>query len=222
MGEEDMIPIKYVAGDATEPQGSGVKIIAHICNDVGAWGAGFVLALSAVDERPEDYYKDWHFRDGELPQALSNRPRFVLGNIQFAPFNARNTGGVFVCNMIAQRGVLRVRCAQNVELVDYHALTLCSRKLSETAASIAATVHMPRIGCGLGGGAWDKVEPIIMRELSAWNVPVTVYDLPHDITGVWSKTTQSSRSHLGKQAQAIDNIESHTAGFDVAQRGLYT
>lgn len=48
-----MIPIKYVIGDATEPQGTGRKIIAHVCNDCGGWGAGFVLALSAKDYRPE-------------------------------------------------------------------------------------------------------------------------------------------------------------------------
>lgn len=41
-----MVGIHYVTGDATEPIGEGEKIIAHICNDQGGWGAGFVLALS--------------------------------------------------------------------------------------------------------------------------------------------------------------------------------
>ena len=40
------MPIQYRTGDATRPEGDGPKIIAHICNDVGAWGKGFVLALS--------------------------------------------------------------------------------------------------------------------------------------------------------------------------------
>jgi len=35
--------ITYLVGDATQPQGEGVKVIAHICNDIGAWGAGFVI-----------------------------------------------------------------------------------------------------------------------------------------------------------------------------------
>jgi hypothetical protein len=38
--------IQYIAGDATAPIGDGNKIIAHVCNDIGAWGAGFVLAIS--------------------------------------------------------------------------------------------------------------------------------------------------------------------------------
>jgi hypothetical protein len=27
--------IKYLKGDATGPQGDGLKIICHVCNDVG-------------------------------------------------------------------------------------------------------------------------------------------------------------------------------------------
>ncbi|MFJ9407826.1 hypothetical protein [Streptomyces sp. NPDC101393] len=38
--------ITYVQGDATAPQGKGVKVIAHVRNDLGGWGKGFVLALS--------------------------------------------------------------------------------------------------------------------------------------------------------------------------------
>jgi O-acetyl-ADP-ribose deacetylase (regulator of RNase III) len=38
--------IFYMTGDATAPVGEGQKLIVHVCNDIGAWGAGFVLALS--------------------------------------------------------------------------------------------------------------------------------------------------------------------------------
>ncbi len=30
----------YVRGDDTAPQGTGVKIIAHVCNDLGGRGRG--------------------------------------------------------------------------------------------------------------------------------------------------------------------------------------
>jgi hypothetical protein len=39
-------------------------------------------------------------------------------------------------------------------------------------------VHMPRIGCGLAGGQWEEIEPIIETTLGAKGVAVTVYDLP--------------------------------------------
>lgn len=32
-------------------------------------------------------------------------------------------------------------------------------------------------GCGLGGGSWDKVEPLIIKCLSKENKQVYVYDL---------------------------------------------
>jgi len=37
-----------------------------------------------------------------------------------------------------------------------------------------ATVHMPRIGCGLAGGEWSKVEEIINEVMA--DVQVFVYD----------------------------------------------
>ena len=48
--------INYVIGDATAPQGEGNKIICHICNDVGGWGAGFVMALSKKWKQPVEEY----------------------------------------------------------------------------------------------------------------------------------------------------------------------
>jgi hypothetical protein len=47
-------------GDATKPEGAGVKIIAHVCNDIGAWGRGFVLALSKLSPAPERAFREWY------------------------------------------------------------------------------------------------------------------------------------------------------------------
>jgi hypothetical protein len=35
---------------------------------------------------------------------------------------------------------------------------------------------MPRIGCGLAGGDWSRIEPLIEEQLCARGVQVTVYD----------------------------------------------
>jgi hypothetical protein len=35
---------------------------------------------------------------------------------------------------------------------------------------------MPRIGCGLAGGEWSKVEPLIEEHLCGAGLAVTVYD----------------------------------------------
>src|SRR5262245_8320884 len=47
-----MTAITYVKGDATSPQADGNKIIAHVCNDVGKWGKGFVLARAGGNLPP--------------------------------------------------------------------------------------------------------------------------------------------------------------------------
>ena len=52
-----MMNIQYVKGDATTPQGDGHKIIVHVCNDLGKWGKGFVLAISKRWKEPEATYR---------------------------------------------------------------------------------------------------------------------------------------------------------------------
>ncbi len=49
-------------------------------------------------------------------------------------------------------------------------------KVRNHALARKATVHMPRIGCGLAGGKWEEVEPIVEQQLISHGVNVTVYD----------------------------------------------
>lgn len=174
-----MIPIKYVEGDATLPQGDGRKIIAHICNDMGQWGAGFVIALSDRCTLPEEYYRRWYESEDSIPPELSDN-QFELGNIQFAPFFYGRDhwlkGNQFVCNMIAQINSDPSRTIP----VSYVALRICLKKLAKRAEWAQATIHMPRIGCGIAGGDWAEVSKSILQEVSAHNIAVTVYDLPQD------------------------------------------
>lgn len=160
--------ITYLKGDVTVPQCAGTKIIAHMCNNMGGWGKGFVLAISKRWKQPEDLYRKWHktkfYHDG-----LGSDDNFCLGNIQLVPIDKY----IFVANMIAQQGM---KTGSNGPPIRYDALETCLSKLSEMALDIQASVHMPRIGCGLAGGKWEKVEPIIQKTLNNVNVNVYVYD----------------------------------------------
>ncbi|MCL2848874.1 MAG: hypothetical protein FWE61_02365 [Micrococcales bacterium] len=40
--------IRYLRGDATKPAGEWNTIIAHVCDDTGRWGKGFVYDLANV------------------------------------------------------------------------------------------------------------------------------------------------------------------------------
>ncbi|MDD4754236.1 MULTISPECIES: macro domain-containing protein [Proteiniphilum] len=43
--------------------------------------------------------------------------------------------------------------------IRYDAILLGLEKVGQFAIDKKTTVHMPRIGCGLAGGTWDKIEP---------------------------------------------------------------
>jgi O-acetyl-ADP-ribose deacetylase (regulator of RNase III) len=50
------------------------------------------------------------------------------------------------------------------------------QKVSDFAKAQNASVHMPRIGCGLAGGTWDQIEPLIIATLINSVISVWVYD----------------------------------------------
>jgi O-acetyl-ADP-ribose deacetylase (regulator of RNase III) len=75
--------------------------------------------------------------------------------------------------MIAQRDV---RVCDGVPPIRYAALKECLITLNHDAKELRASVHMPRIGCGLAGGRWEMVEPLVRKTLSC--AEVFVYDLP--------------------------------------------
>lgn len=155
--------IEYIVGDATDPKVEGTKIIAHICNDIGGWGRGFVLSVTKRYPIAEASYRAW-----SKGQAIANAP-FVLGEIQLVHVADQT----FVANMIGQHGV-------NVDEngkppIRYDAVEKCLTRLREYAKAGNASVHMPRIGCGLAGGKWSEIESIVNRVL-AHDVRTIVYD----------------------------------------------
>ncbi|RSS80060.1 macro domain-containing protein [Streptomyces sp. WAC06614] len=156
-----METITIIPGDATVPQAKGPKIIAHVCNDLGGWGKGFVRAVSRRWPGPEADYRAWH-RDRA-------RNDFGLGAVRLVQVRP----DTWVANMVAQRGI---RTGSAGVPLRYDALERCLTALADHALALGASVHMPRIGCGLAGGKWSRVEPLISRAVTAREVAVTVYD----------------------------------------------
>lgn len=156
-----MSEITYIRGDATVPSVKGVKVIAHVCNDIGGWGKGFVLAISRRWPEPEKSYRAWH------RERAGND--FWLGAVQFVQVEPY----VWVANMVGQRGI---RTGSKGVPVRYEAIDTALARLADKAAELGASVHMPRIGCGLAGGKWSRVEPLITERLVRRGIAVTVYD----------------------------------------------
>lgn len=158
------MPIKYLKGDATRPVGEGTKVIVHVCNDQGGWGPqgrSFASALSKRWTGPEQTYR-----------ASSDISK--LGDIQMIWVEE----GTAVVNMVAQSGYRR---PGNLVPLSYEKLEECLISLGHTLKQMAQaeiSVHMPRLGCGLGGADWHTVEYLIDKTLVAEGFAVTVYDLP--------------------------------------------
>jgi O-acetyl-ADP-ribose deacetylase (regulator of RNase III) len=168
-----MTAIRYVTGDATYPLGDGPKIIAHVVNDQGGWGRGFVVALSRRWSQPEEMYRMWAAMPRPLPAfAAGGLGSFELGHVQYVDIEP----DLKVANMLAQHGIRHSSTAPRA--LDYEALARCLDDLTEAALMSGSSVHMPRIGTGLGGGLWSVIEEKIRDTLCFDGVPVTVYDLP--------------------------------------------
>lgn len=152
--------LKYTTGDATLPNGSSMRYVLQIVNDAGKYGAGFSGALSARWPKVETEYRAWwRSRYGKLN----------LGDIQIIQI----LSDLCVINMVAQHDVVS---KDNPKPIDYKALQMCLAKAGSEISQYNAGVHIPRIGCGLAGGSWDEIEPLIDQELLKRGINVTVYD----------------------------------------------
>lgn len=164
--------IEYVTGDASLPQQATLRtwnIIAHICNNRGSWGKGFVVPLGQRYPNAMKKYLE-----------ESQQGKAVLGTCSSVV--CENTGKykLGVVNMVAQDGFeLRFTADGTKPPVDYESVDKCLETLCGIAITMhGAEIHMPRIGCGLGGGEWSVIEKLIKQRLSRFCIRVIVYDLP--------------------------------------------
>lgn len=152
--------IKYVDGDATQPIGDGKKVIVHCCNDLGLWGAGFVMALSRRWKAPEQMYH-------RFIENLDSDGSEKLGKVQFVAVEP----DIIVANMIGQHSVGRGK--DGVPPVRYEAIRTALKQVNMYCHMNNATVHAPKFGSDLAGGDWNVIEQIIKDEIT---VDVTIYN----------------------------------------------
>lgn len=148
--------ITYLTGDATTPIGEGMKIIAHIVNTDGAFGAGFVLAID----------KKWPNVKKEYWKAIRDC-KFKLGLTQFIDVEPN----IIVANMCAQYLVV----PKGQIPLQYDKLKQCLKTVNRICKQKNATLHGPRFGAGLAGGEWSKIEAMIKKYI---DVETFIYDLP--------------------------------------------
>lgn len=159
-----MIDIKYVdGGNAIKPQGEGFRYIIHCCNDIGKFGAGFALAVANKWPNVKRLYQNW----------AKDTDSFKLGQIQ----QVKVDDDLYVINMIGQRSVGQTVIGDRVfQPVRHECIDECLARVFVIAKAQNASIHMPRICCGLAGSTWDKIEPMIHNNFILKGISVTVYD----------------------------------------------
>ena len=152
--------LKVIRGDALSPRGGGPMILAHVVNDKAAsWGAGFGKLMASRFPSAAR-----HFRE-----HIETHGRFKLGEI----LSTKADENLTVVQLIAQHGYGE----SNSTRLRYVALRECLEKLAKVAIDAGASVHMPRIGTGFGGGSWALIKELIDGEICCRGASVTVYSL---------------------------------------------
>lgn len=161
--------IHYIKGDVTAPVVlEGHRFVAHVCNNIGWWGRG---VSGPIGDR-------WPTAKIDFLRIPPSQNAAGLGRVVYTTVQ-----DVTVCGMIAQNNV---RSASNPVPLKLPALDACLAALADNVTAcqrawtvtpnppLRCTIHMPRIGCGLAGGSWEYIEPLIARNLTAFDV--YVYD----------------------------------------------
>jgi hypothetical protein len=126
------------------------------------WGGrGFAEAIKRRWPKAQAQFRRW---------VESNRSSFALGNAHIVNVG----GGIAIASVIAQKGY----GPSSKPRVRYTALRQGLETVADAAKKAGASLHMPRIGAGQGGGSWVIIEDLIQSVCGSSGLNVTVYDLP--------------------------------------------
>lgn len=163
--------IHYVQGNLLQ---GNVDIIAHQVNCKGVMGSGVALQIK---EAFPDVYKAYRrlVFDAELHSHYSraSRSQHLLGTNQYVE-TINKDRHIIVANLFAQDDFGSGRC-----FTDYSAFRSCMKNLREYSlfeSRLGNRIGLPyKVGCGHGGGDWDRVRKIIYEELH--DCSVTFFEL---------------------------------------------
>ena len=139
--------IKYKEGSVLD---ASETVIAHGCNCKGRMASG---VAKAIREKWPHVYDTYKAHEEQFGLELGRLHMVYIGN------------GQRVANLITQESYGR----DGKRYVDYDAIDSCFRTLNE-ALPEEASVAIPKIGAGLGGGDWTIIEAIINERMPARTV----------------------------------------------------
>ena len=168
--------IKYIDGDLIKLALNGeFDVIAHGCNCLSTMGAGIAVQMKNtfgcdkfelemigpnINKLGQIDYE--YFTDTGNGIRKSNPNDLYVGDIL-----------VTVVNAYTQYSYGRNHSGGVDKPIDYESLTLCLRKMNHNFKNLK--IGLPKIGSGLAGGEWEKIEKIIQEELKDCDVTVVNY-----------------------------------------------
>jgi hypothetical protein len=179
------VKINYVEGDlfANIDKIEGKTIfIPHCCNNLPAWGQGFVVPLGNRFPKAKEFYLKWGKHIPKDAAEIFGKV-FDLGQTQFVKVTEIDTQRVIVCNMVAQDGVGGKRPLR------YNELSSCmdsvAHEIGGRWGDEKCEIHAPMFGSGLAGGNWEFIEELIKDCWLEFDIPVNVYYIPGKTPTGW-------------------------------------
>jgi O-acetyl-ADP-ribose deacetylase (regulator of RNase III) len=156
--------IKYVKKDITTVSKG---IVAHGCNCQGVMGAGVALAIRKKWPKAFESYVS-------MCQATADRS-MLLGTALIVNVHASKPHHLFVANMFTQE----YYGSGGQQYASPGAIATSLHAAVSFASAVGLPVYMPRIGCGLGGLAWERdVQPVVEAVLTEYpDVEIYICDL---------------------------------------------
>jgi O-acetyl-ADP-ribose deacetylase (regulator of RNase III) len=150
--------INYIDGDLIKfAKEVKFDVIVHGCNCLSTMGAGIAPQMAKTFGCDRFEMEAW----GPTIKKL--------GNIDYVTFD----DGLTVVNAYTQYKYGSNHADGVAIPFDYEAFTVCMRKINNVFAG--KHIGMPKIGAGLAGGNWNRIEHIIITELKDCQVTIVNY-----------------------------------------------
>ncbi len=149
--------MKTIQGDLIELAIQGhFDVIVHGCNCFCSMGGGIARTIKAVF--PAAYEADCRTQAGD-------KGKLGTCTVSDCP---TDSGVVTVVNAYTQYDY-----AGPGVLLDYNALALCLEWVARTYPD--KRIALPKIGGGLAGGSWSRIQPIIETELAQTDYTLVLF-----------------------------------------------
>jgi O-acetyl-ADP-ribose deacetylase (regulator of RNase III) len=151
--------MKHIKGDLVEMAKSGdFQVVVHGCNCFNTMGKG--IAKQIKETWPSAYRADCNTDKGSVEK---------LGSISVAA-----VGSLSIVNAYTQFNYW-IPGGNSSDLFEYEAFEYCIKAISSRFGGKGLKFGFPRIGAGLAGGDWPRIEKIIKDGLADEDVTIVEF-----------------------------------------------